>query len=176
MISASNAVTLYTAFQNLNVATWLDGGWGVDALLGEQTRDHSDLDIVIQQKDVPTLRKFLESKGFSDVQRNDTSVWNFVLGDPKGHLVDVHVIVLDKKGNGLYGAAKGGAMYPAASLTGKGLINTQLVNCISPEYMIKFHSGYTLRESDVHDVRLLCTRFGIPLPFEYKNYLAAISS
>lgn len=175
MISASNAVTLYKAFLDLGVATWLDGGWGVDALLGKETRDHGDLDIVIQQKDVPIVRKFLNSKGFSDVPRNDTSSWNFVLGDPKGHNVDVHVIVFDAKGNGLYGSAKGGAMYPAASLTGKGLINSLLVNCISPEYMIKFHSGYTLRESDVHDVQLLCARFGIPLPFEYKNYLAAIS-
>jgi len=26
-----------------DVAVWLDGGWGVDALVGEQTRDHDDL-------------------------------------------------------------------------------------------------------------------------------------
>lgn len=29
---------------------WLDGGWGVDALLGRQTRPHDDMDIVIEQK------------------------------------------------------------------------------------------------------------------------------
>lgn len=27
------------------VTAWLDGGWGVDALVGSQTRPHSDLDL-----------------------------------------------------------------------------------------------------------------------------------
>jgi hypothetical protein len=27
---------------------WIDGGWGVDALLGSQTREHGDLDVVIE--------------------------------------------------------------------------------------------------------------------------------
>jgi hypothetical protein len=27
------------------VTGWLDGGWGVDAVLGEQTRPHEDLDL-----------------------------------------------------------------------------------------------------------------------------------
>jgi len=29
------------------IRIWLDGGWGVDACLGSQTRRHGDLDIVI---------------------------------------------------------------------------------------------------------------------------------
>jgi len=33
----------------LGIEIWLDGGWGVDALLGEQTRPHEDLDIVVEQ-------------------------------------------------------------------------------------------------------------------------------
>jgi len=33
----------------LGIEIWLDGGWGVDALLGEQTRPHKDLDIVVEQ-------------------------------------------------------------------------------------------------------------------------------
>jgi hypothetical protein len=28
----------------------IDGGWGVDALLGRQTRTHADLDIAVQHK------------------------------------------------------------------------------------------------------------------------------
>ena len=27
------------------IDVWLDGGWGVDALLGQQTREHDDLDL-----------------------------------------------------------------------------------------------------------------------------------
>ncbi len=33
----------------LGITVWMDGGWGVDALLGTQTRPHRDLDIVIRQ-------------------------------------------------------------------------------------------------------------------------------
>jgi len=34
----------------------VDGGWGVGALLGEQTRIHADLDIALEHKLVPKLR------------------------------------------------------------------------------------------------------------------------
>jgi lincosamide nucleotidyltransferase A/C/D/E len=31
---------------------WFDGGWGVDAVLGRQTREHGDLDLVVSHGDV----------------------------------------------------------------------------------------------------------------------------
>jgi lincosamide nucleotidyltransferase A/C/D/E len=42
-------------FDRLGIGVWIDGGWGVDALLGEETRPHQDLDIIVQQVDVPRL-------------------------------------------------------------------------------------------------------------------------
>ncbi len=163
-MNAKDAIDLYTQLENLGIEIWIDGGWGVDALLGEQTRSHSDLDIVIQQKDLPKLRELLEARGYKDVPRDDTRAWNFVLGDPSGREVDVHVIVFDDKGNGIYGPIEKGVMYPAASLTGTGTIEGHAVRCISPGYLVKFHSGYKLRASDYADVTALCERFGIELP------------
>jgi lincosamide nucleotidyltransferase A/C/D/E len=60
-----------------------------------------------------------------------------------------------------------GMMYPAASLTGTGTIDRHVVRCISPEWMVKFHSGYALTEEDFSDVSALCETFGIALPDEY---------
>ena len=160
-------VELYTQLDNLGIEIWLDGGWGVDALLGEPTRPHSDVDIVIQHKEVPKLREFLEARGYKDVPRDDTSPWNFVLGDDAGRLVDVHAVNLDAEGNGLYGPEKEGVMYPAGSLTGSGVLNGCAVRCISAEYVVKFHTGYKLRSSDYHDVTAVCARFGITYPAEY---------
>jgi len=147
----------------------VDGGWSVDALLGEQTRAHADLDVVIEQRDVSRLRDWLGAHGFRDVARDDTSTWNFVLGEDAGHQIDVHVITLDEAGNGLYGPPERGVMYPAESLTGVGRIGALTVTCISPEWLVRFHTGYELQESDLHDVGLLCRRFGIEPLDEYRH-------
>ena len=85
------------------VGTWLDGGWGVDALLGQQTRPHEDLDIVVEQRHLDTAVAALRKLGFESVPRDDTRPWNFVLGDNAGHLVDFHVVVLTDDGGGIYG-------------------------------------------------------------------------
>jgi len=170
VFSATDVVTLYDQLERLGITIWIDGGWGVDALLGEQTRPHADLDIAIQLKDLPALRTLLEGQGSHDVPRDDTCAWNFVLGDDAGRLVDVHVIVLDEAGNGIYGPPENGEMYPASALTGSGSILGRAVRCIAPEDMVHFHTGYPLRPHDYADVSALCRRFNIPLPPEYVHW------
>jgi len=169
-MTSVDVIDLYTALQKLGVAIWVDGGWGVDALLGEQTRSHSDLDIAIEQKDVAVLRRFLEERGYREIKLEIARPWNFVLGDASGREIDVHVIVVDEKGDGLYGPVEKGEMYPAPSLTGTGKIGGQAVRCISAEWMVKFHSGYPLKEKDFRDVAALCGKFGIDLPVAYEEF------
>jgi lincosamide nucleotidyltransferase A/C/D/E len=168
-MEAPAVLALYNSLENLGVQIWVDGGWGVDALLGNETRAHKDLDIAIQEKDLPKFRQLLESSGYKEIKLEIARPHNFVLGDSKGHEIDVHVIVLDEQGNGIYGPAEKGETYPAAALTGSGTINGQRVKCISPEWTIKFHSGYELKEKDYKDVSALCEKFGIELPAEYKK-------
>jgi lincosamide nucleotidyltransferase A/C/D/E len=163
-MNAVDVVSLYTELENLGITIWIDGGWGVDALLGEETRPHQDLDIAIQQEDVSKLRELLRAQGFKEIKLEEARPWNFVLGDESGREIDVHVIVIDAVGNGLYGPAEKGETYPAASLTGTGSINGRSVRCISAEWAVKFHSGYELREKDFRDVSALCKQFGIELP------------
>jgi len=164
-MSAAAAVALMQLFAQQGVEVFVDGGWGVDALLGKQTRPHADLDIALQHKDVPTLRALLEARGYTDVPRNDTRDCNFVLGDDQGHQVDFHSYTFDEQGNLIFGVP-----YPPDSLTGTGSINGYPVKCISPEWMVKFHSGYDLDENDYRDVAALCERFGIALPAEYERF------
>ena len=166
-MTASDVINLYVDLDDIGIEIWIDGGWGVDALLGEETRIHEDVDIVIQKKDLLKLRKILKEQGYKDIKQDDTSSWNFVLGDDRGHKVDVHVIVFNVEKNGMYGPLEKGTMYPAASLIGKGIINGHTVKCISPEYMVKFHTGYKPRDNDFRDVLALCERFNIDSPREY---------
>ncbi len=157
--------------QNAGIEIWIDGGWAVDALLGKQTHPHADLDIVIQQKDVQKARTLLGDKGYKDILRDGTTEWNFVLEDGKGLEIDFHVIVLDDKGNGIYGPAVNGEMYPAASLTGTGTIDNHPVKCISAEYMVKFMAPWIHKHQDKYlpAVAAVCEKFGIAYPEEYLN-------
>ncbi|MBN1536312.1 MAG: nucleotidyltransferase family protein [Anaerolineales bacterium] len=164
-MSVDDVVEIIQQFNQHHIEFYIDGGWGVDALLGEQTRSHSDLDIAVQHKDVPQIRALLEAKGFTDVPRDDTRDCNFVLGDDRGRLIDIHSYTFDEQGNIIFGVP-----YPFDSLTGNGLVNDHPVKCISPEWMVKFHTGYPLDENDYHDVKVLCQRFGIGLPPEYEIF------
>jgi lincosamide nucleotidyltransferase A/C/D/E len=44
------------------------------------------------------------------------------------------------------------------------------VKCITPEWLVRFHTGYELDETDWSDVSALCERFGIPIPDEYARF------
>ena len=50
-------------FDELEITVWIDGGWGVDALLGECTRAHEDLDIIIPEADSAKLTEVLAGAG-----------------------------------------------------------------------------------------------------------------
>ena len=74
---------------------YVDGGWAVDALLGEQTRPHDDLDIAMPHTQVPRLRALLGTRGFREQRRDDSWECNFVLADDTGRRLDVHSYTLD---------------------------------------------------------------------------------
>jgi lincosamide nucleotidyltransferase A/C/D/E len=167
MMTSIEVINFCIELNNLGIEIWIDGGWGIDALLGKQTRPHSDLDIFIQEKDVSQLRGLLESKGYKEIKLEIARPHNFVLGDDTGREIDVHVIVFDNEGNFSYGTGENREIYPVATLGGTGVLNGRTVKCISPEWMVKFHTGYKLRESDFNDVLALCKKFGIDLPEEY---------
>jgi lincosamide nucleotidyltransferase A/C/D/E len=169
-VTSRDVIDLYSYLESLGVNIWIDGGWCVDALLGEQSRPHKDLDIAIQQKEVSQLREALLERGYRDIKVEIARDWNFVLGNEHGREIDVHVIVLNSQGDGIYGPPENGEKYPADSLTGSGLIEGRTVRCISPDWMVKFHSGYELQEKDFRDVRALCKKFGIDLPPEYTSF------
>jgi lincosamide nucleotidyltransferase A/C/D/E len=164
-MSADAVVGILKLFAQNGIEVIVDGGWGVDALLGEQTRVHNDLDIALEHRDVPKARALLEARGYREMPRDGSWECNFVLGDDEGHEVDFHSYTFDGNGTLVLGV-----QYPFDSLNGTGSIQGYPVKCISAEWMVKFHSGYELDENDYHDVALLCERFGIALPDEFERF------
>ncbi len=159
-----DVINVYKLLQENGIEIWIDGGWGIDALFGEQTRPHTDLDIAVARKDVEKLRSVLID--YEDKPNEDSTEWNFVLEDKKTLEIDVHVFEFNEKGHSIYGIE-----YPKQSLTGIGIINGQTVNCIAPEYVVKFHGNYEPKDKDLQDIRALCEKFHLDPPENYKNSL-----
>ena len=152
---------IYDELERRGVAIWIDGGWCVDALLGHQTRPHSDLDIAVETSSVPKLRSLLSEWGFSDFARPDSTSWMFVLSDAAGNKVDVHAMDIDAQGRGVLGPPELGHFYPAGALDGAGVVDGAPVRCVAPEVMVQFKMSFEQREIDRADVAALCERFGI---------------
>lgn len=161
-------IKLYSELESLWISIWIDGGWWIDALLWQQTRDHEDLDIVIEESHLSSFLEYTSESGYRDHPRDDTCDWNFVLENREGLLIDVHVVVFDIEGNGIYWPKERWIFYPASAFTWIWIIDGITLKCISAENQIESHSWYALREKDYQDIRLLCEHFKIQLPLDYK--------
>ncbi len=162
-------VELLRLIEDAQIPVWLDGGWGVDALLGTQTRTHKDLDIILSVADVPKLQDLLARRGF--VLRDGKLPHSFVLAGGAGLEVDVHAVVFDDQGNGVYRMQNGEDwIYPAEGFRGRGLVGGMSVRCLSPAAQVLCHAhGYAPTEKDSRDMELLHDRFGVELPLHLRR-------
>jgi lincosamide nucleotidyltransferase A/C/D/E len=164
-MQAPDVIEILDLLEGAGIEVYVDGGWGVDALLGRQTRTHADLDIALPHKHVPLLREILTARGYRDVPRDDTRDCNFVLGDSGGRLLDVHSYTFDDTGKHIFGVA-----YAPHHFTGTGVIEGRPVKCIPPDIMVEFHTGYEVDKDDYRDVKALCERFELAMPKCYDKF------
>jgi lincosamide nucleotidyltransferase A/C/D/E len=161
-LTGREVVFLVGALERAGVRCWLDGGWGVDALLGRQTRVHDDVDLVVVSDDVDLVIETLSRLHF--VVAEDDRPVRLVLRDHTSRQVDVHPIEVDSEGTGWQRGAGpngvGDAVYPATD-RGSGEIEGRRVPCISPSLQLLHHSGYEPTAKDRADVAALCERFGL---------------
>lgn len=133
--------------------SWLEGGWGVDALVGRQTRRHRDLDLAFDASHEDAALEVLAALGYK--LETDWRPVRSELAAPPDRYVDMHPVVLDNAGNGVQAGPDGTTFdYPAASFIA-GVIAGRVTNCISVDLQLRFHSGYDLREIDEADLGYL---------------------
>ena len=58
-MTPEDVVEVLTALDAGGIDYWVDGGWGIDALLERQTREHRDLDLGVGLDDVPRIATLL---------------------------------------------------------------------------------------------------------------------
>lgn len=163
-MSAEEVLELYDLLTKRDITIWIDGGWAVDALLGEQTRNHQDLDIAIQHKDLLALKNFLESLGYKEISRDEEKMWDLVLVNDEGKEIEVHTFTFDSEGKVIEEEYWNG--YSADSLAGMGTIAGQQVRCVSLSQLVKTHNKNKreLKATDHQDMELLSKKFGVVFP------------
>jgi lincosamide nucleotidyltransferase A/C/D/E len=179
---AEEVVALYTLLVGRGVRVWIDGGWGVDALLGEQTRPHKDFDALVPLEDLGRLADVLADRGFTLKEIWGENRWvahpvrlpvigreergasavatAFVVRDGASRELDVHALTFDRRGCGVP-AWNGDVTYPPEALAGRGVIAGTPVRCLSARMQMATHTGYALQAEDLQDLRLLHERFGV---------------
>ena len=166
MMRAPDVLEIVYGLQAAGVRVWLDGGWGVDALIGHQTRDHEDLDLVIPLPEADAARRTLTALGFELVE--DGSTLCFVARSAGDRRVDVHTVTFEDEGGALQRQEDGTfCRYPPESFSGLGQVDGREVVCLSAEAQVLCHLNYEPDETDRRDMKLLASNRGITLPQPY---------
>lgn len=166
---ACEALRVLQVLEAHGVGAVVGGGWGVDALVGRQTREHSDLDLWVAAE---AFEPFVVAAGELGIDRLSPwpgdRPWNFVVTDGSLLRVDLHLHEELPDGEVHYGSALSGVRFPQSALRGTGVIGGRPVRCEAPEWSLRWHQGYPPRDVDRHDVALLSNLTGHPVPDGYE--------
>jgi lincosamide nucleotidyltransferase A/C/D/E len=167
-VTADRVLELLAVLESGGVRATLDGGWGVDALLGRETRAHEDLDLVVALSDVPRIHEALRPLGFTP--HEDHLPVRFVLRC-NGEQLDFHTVTFDAEGGGVQPQPTGGSFrYPPEGFV-TGRVRGVSVPCVSAAVQVLCHLGYEPTDKDAHDVLQLCRSFGLRVPKAYARFL-----
>lgn len=162
MVRESDAVEIILLFRSKGIQIYLDGGWGVDALVGFESRCHNDIDIFIEKQDKECSIKLLKDTGYSETVMEYTTPEHTVWRDENARIIDFHIFSRNSEGDFVFESET----FPKEIFTSIGRIGHLEVDCITPEWQVRFHSGYKLDDNDIKDVLLLCDKFNLALPDE----------
>lgn len=149
----------------------LAGGWGVDALVGRQSRSHDDLDVVIDnyEQDLQRAVDALSPLGFKLVASFERSAWmpkNSVLEDDTGRRVDLDSLnwqILARE-FGPPGADESARKAFEHHVFTEGTVGGRRVPCLSADVQLLYHTHFELTLPHRHDVNLLRDELGASVP------------
>lgn len=166
MMRAHDVIAAIEHLDAAGIPVWLDGGWGIDALVGAQTRDHDDLDVVIALDRAEDARAALAPLGYDlAIDERPTRLVLRAAGDRR---VDVHTVTFDAAGGGIQRLHDGTPWcYPAEGFTGVGRVADRPVRCLTAAVQVLCHLGYEPDDADRRDMAILRDRCGVVLPLPY---------
>ena len=165
MVTKKDAERIIGMFEDAEVGIFIDGGWGIDALLGYESRKHNDIDIFIEAVNKNNAVEILKGNGYHEIAMGYTTSCHSVWQDGNSRIIDLHIFSYDIDHNLIFEGEK----YPKDVFAGSGRIGNREVICIAPSYQVQFHLGYDRDENDIKDVLLLCETFNLEIPPEIVN-------
>jgi lincosamide nucleotidyltransferase A/C/D/E len=137
---------------------WVDGGWGIDALLGRQTREHRDLDLGVWLDDVSSIEALLPQ-----FRRESEEEWPgfLLLKDERGGVVDL-LLVQRRQAGGLWQQLAGGRRlrYDESETRASGHIGGRRFRCASVALQLEHHNRPDATDQDRVDIEVLKRELG----------------
>lgn len=146
-------MTVIKILEETGIRYWIDGGWGVDVLAGEQTRTHRDIDIDFDVQQTGKLLKILADYGY-EVDTDWAPVRIELYSKKMGYL-DIHPFIIYEDGTSKQADLEGGWYVFEADYFGSAVFEGKTIPCISVKGQKVFHTGYELRDVDKHDMELI---------------------
>ena len=116
MVNESDAIEIMSIFRSKGIQIYLDGGWGVDALIGFESRCHNDIDIFIEKQDKECSIKLLNDNGYSETVMAYTTPEHTVWRDGNARIIDLHIFSRNSKGDFVFESET----FPKEVFTGNG--------------------------------------------------------
>ena len=164
VMSAEDVLAVLALLRAAAIDVWIGGGWGIDALVGRETRPHQDLDLMHRAEQEPAVIAALAAAAFA--QTLDWRPVRFVVADPGGREIDLHPLTFAPDGSAVQASLEPGRpfVYPARCFV-TGRIGGAAVPCLSAEQQVYFHQGYEPKDRDRHDMAQLRGAFGLDTHF-----------
>lgn len=154
MVAKEALFRILDVFDRSGVTYWLDGGWGVDVLYGQQTRAHRDIDIDFDSRYTERLMEMLQSMGY--VLNTDWLPVRAELYCQEYGYLDIHPFDVSDPEHIRQANPDGGYFEFKADYFGKAVFEGRTIPCISLAGQRAFHTGYELRQEDIHDLEIIC--------------------
>ncbi|NJA55919.1 nucleotidyltransferase domain-containing protein [Streptomyces sp. NEAU-H3] len=163
-MTADDVLALLALLRRAGADVGVEGGWGIDALLGEQTREHQDVDLAYRREDEAAVVAALAADGFAETE--DQRPVRHVMTAPDGRAADLHPLAFAADGAAWQESFEPGRPFPyPADCFVEGTIAGAAVPCLSAAQQVFFHAGYEPRPHDVADMERLRRAFGVRTPY-----------
>ena len=164
VMAEADVLAVVGLLEEVGVRAWVDGGWGVDALVCRTTRKHADLDLVVPLAELDLVRHVLGEAGFCTVLR-DWLPTALALADGDGREIDLHPVARTDDGGGDQSQLDGGNFHYPPPV--EGVIGGRRVRCVDALTQVRCHLGYEPCDKDRRDMALLAESCGVELPPPY---------